>query len=109
MVGVGAGAAGAGVAKVSGEGDMGVRPRLALTSPIPLSPSHTHSFSQVFRSTYAEGGITAMFAGAPARVAWLLPFTTVYLQAYELLKKRVAASKKDKHGVQVHTQVQARQ
>jgi hypothetical protein len=48
-----------------------------------------------------------MFAGAPARVAWLLPFTTVYLQAYELLKKRVAASKKDKHVVQVHTQGQA--
>jgi hypothetical protein len=103
MVGVGAGAAGAGVSGVSGEGGTRRNDRSWLKHPphsLPLSYSliltHAHSCSQVFRSTYAEGGVAAMFVGTPARVAWLLPFTTIYLQAYELLKKRVVAYKKDK-------------
>lgn len=48
---------------------------------------------EAFSSTYANGGMDALFAGAPARVAWLLPFTTIYLQAYELLKKSIVAGK----------------
>ena len=49
--------------------------------------------TQAFRATWAKGGADSLFAGAPARVAWLLPFTTIYLQAYELLKKGIIAKK----------------
>jgi hypothetical protein len=34
--------------------------------------------------------------GSAARVAWLLPFTTIYLGVYEICKRRLLASKKAK-------------
>lgn len=44
----------------------------------------------VFRQLIASGGLGALFQGAAARVVWLMAFTTIYLQIYELLtaKKR---------------------
>ena len=33
-------------------------------------------------------GINALFVGSAARVAWLLPFTTIYLGVYEICKRR---------------------
>ena len=47
-----------------------------------------------FRSIYSEGGVPSLFVGSVARVAWLLPFTTIYLGFYELLKKALLANKK---------------
>jgi len=38
--------------------------------------------------TYSSGGIKALFSGCSTRVAWLLPFTTLYLGSYEWLKKK---------------------
>jgi solute carrier family 25 S-adenosylmethionine transporter 26 len=45
------------------------------------------------QSIYAEGGISSLFVGSVARVAWLLPFTTIYLGIYELSKRTIIASK----------------
>lgn len=38
-------------------------------------------------SIYLEGGLPALFVGSAARVAWLLPFTTIYLGLYEKCKR----------------------
>ena len=46
-----------------------------------------------FRSIYSAGGVSALFVGSVARVAWLLPFTTIYLGIYELSKKTIIAAK----------------
>jgi solute carrier family 25 S-adenosylmethionine transporter 26 len=53
-------------------------------------------FLDAFRSIYAAGGVDALFVGSVARVAWLLPFTTIYLGVYEMSKRRLLASKKEK-------------
>lgn len=44
-------------------------------------------------STYKSGGVDALFVGCTARVAWLLPFTTIYLGVYEVAKKALLARK----------------
>jgi solute carrier family 25 (mitochondrial S-adenosylmethionine transporter), member 26 len=48
------------------------------------------------QSVYSEGGIKALFVGSTARVAWLLPFTTIYLGIYELSKRTIIAAKTKK-------------
>ena len=40
-------------------------------------------------SIYKQGGIEALFVGSSARVAWLLPFTTIYLGVYEISKRKI--------------------
>ena len=40
-------------------------------------------------SIYQSGGIEALFTGSAARVAWLLPFTTIYLGVYEVTKRKI--------------------
>ena len=47
-------------------------------------------------SIYNEGGLKGLFVGSAARVAWLLPFTTIYLGAYEVCKRRLLTYKKKK-------------
>jgi len=37
---------------------------------------------------YAAEGMKGLFAGSLARVAWLLPFTTIYLGLYEVAKRK---------------------
>jgi len=39
--------------------------------------------------TVAESGVGSLFNGSIARVAWLMPFTAIYLPIYELLKRRM--------------------
>ena len=46
-----------------------------------------------FSSIYKAGGVKALFVGSSARVAWLLPFTTIYLGIYEMAKRQVLAIK----------------
>jgi solute carrier family 25 S-adenosylmethionine transporter 26 len=48
-----------------------------------------------FQSIYASGGIQALFVSSGARVAWLLPFTTIYLGVYELSKRKLLDFKKN--------------
>ena len=36
-----------------------------------------------------DNGIGSMFAGSAARVAWLMPFTAIYLPVYEIIKRRL--------------------
>jgi len=43
---------------------------------------------------YKSGGLDALFVGSAARVAWLLPFTTIYLGVYEVAKRKMLALKK---------------
>ena len=41
----------------------------------------------VFRELVRSGGVGVLFQGATARVLWLMAFTTVYLQVYEMLTR----------------------
>lgn len=43
---------------------------------------------------YKTGGLDALFVGSAARVAWLLPFTTIYLGVYEVAKRKMLTLKK---------------
>ena len=47
-----------------------------------------------FKQVYRHGGMNALFVGAPARIAWLLPFTTIYLGFYEVVKREIISLKK---------------
>lgn len=42
---------------------------------------------------YSQGGLNGLFVGSAARVAWLLPFTTIYLGVYERIKRTLKARK----------------
>lgn len=46
------------------------------------------------QSIYAAGGLSGLFVGATARVAWLLPFTTIYLGVYEVAKREIVKLRK---------------
>lgn len=45
-------------------------------------------------SIYKSGGIKALYVGSSARVAWLLPFTTIYLGIYEVSKRQILTWKR---------------
>lgn len=45
-------------------------------------------------SIYSQGGISALFVGSSARIAWLLPFTTLYLGMYEYSKRKIIEIRK---------------
>lgn len=47
-------------------------------------------------SIYQSGGVEALFTGSAARVAWLLPFTTIYLGVYEVAKRKILEMKQKK-------------
>jgi len=49
--------------------------------------------ADAFSSIYKAGGINGLFVGSAARVAWLLPFTTIYLGIYEACKRQILAKK----------------
>ncbi|KAJ1435060.1 mitochondrial carrier domain-containing protein [Ochromonadaceae sp. CCMP2298] len=44
-------------------------------------------------SIYRSGGMSALFVGSTARIAWLVPFTTIYLGVYESSKRKMLAYK----------------
>lgn len=46
-------------------------------------------FADCFRKTVQQGGVGSLFQGGAARVAWLMPFTAIYLPVYEILKRRL--------------------
>jgi len=46
-------------------------------------------FFDCLSKTAKTGGVQAVFAGSAARVAWLMPFTAIYLPLYELIKRRM--------------------
>lgn len=50
-------------------------------------------FFDAFRKTVSEGGLSSLFQGGAARVAWLLPFTAIYLPVYDLFKRRIETYK----------------
>jgi Mitochondrial carrier protein len=45
------------------------------------------SFAQAAITLFQEHGVLAFFAGVVARVAWIVPFTAVYLPTYDALKR----------------------
>jgi solute carrier family 25 S-adenosylmethionine transporter 26 len=47
----------------------------------------------VITQLYSQGGLSGLFVGSAARVAWLLPFTTIYLGVYEKIKRSLKAKK----------------
>lgn len=51
------------------------------------------SMGAALEATIGTGGWGNLFAGSSARIAWLLPFTTIYLGAYEYLRRSIIASK----------------
>jgi hypothetical protein len=46
-----------------------------------------YSFAECFGATVEAHGFGSVFAGVVARVAWILPFTTIYLPTYDFLKR----------------------
>lgn len=50
-------------------------------------------FFDCVSKTVSANGLGALFNGGGARVAWLMPFTAIYLPVYEVFKRRLAASK----------------
>jgi len=46
-------------------------------------------FIDCTRKCIAENGVASLFNGGAARVAWLMPFTAIYLPVYEIFKKRM--------------------
>jgi len=46
-------------------------------------------FADCVAKTVSESGVGALFNGSVARVAWLMPFTAIYIPFYELLKRRM--------------------
>jgi solute carrier family 25 S-adenosylmethionine transporter 26 len=80
-----------------------------LTTPLDLiktklmmqSATGSPGIVSAFKAVYREGGTAALFTGATARVAWLLPFTTIYLGIYEGLKKGILAIKQAKLDAEV--------
>lgn len=48
-----------------------------------------NGFIDCATKTVSENGVGALFNGSIARVAWLMPFTAIYLPIYEVLKRRM--------------------
>lgn len=54
-------------------------------------------FGDAFRKQIAADGISSLFNGGAARVAWLMPFTAIYLPVYEILKRNFSANRREKN------------
>lgn len=54
--------------------------------------AYDNGFLDCFSTTIQQHGVEAVFAGAAARVVWILPFTALYLPVYELLKRKFLES-----------------
>jgi solute carrier family 25 S-adenosylmethionine transporter 26 len=52
--------------------------------------SYDSGFWDCLMTTIDQHGIGAIFAGALARIAWIVPFTALYLPLYELFKRKLA-------------------
>lgn len=52
--------------------------------------AYDSGFLDCFLTTIHQHGVGAVFAGAMARIVWILPFTALYLPVYELLKRRLS-------------------
>lgn len=52
--------------------------------------AYDNGFLDCFVTTIQQHGVGAVFAGAMARVVWILPFTALYLPVYELLKRKLS-------------------
>jgi len=48
-----------------------------------------NGFFDCVRKTVAQNGVGSLFQGGAARVAWLMPFTAIYLPLYDILKRRL--------------------
>jgi len=49
-----------------------------------------NGFFDCVSKTVSTGGISALFNGGGARVAWLMPFTAIYLPIYEIIKRKLS-------------------
>jgi len=69
-----------------------------LTNPLDMiktklmvdGPLYT-GFFDCMRKTVKHGGVSSLFQGGAARVAWLLPFTAIYLPLYDIFKRQLEA------------------
>mmetsp|Transcript_12158 Transcript_12158/g.18457 ORF Transcript_12158/g.18457 Transcript_12158/m.18457 type:complete len:214 (+) Transcript_12158:823-1464(+) len=67
-----------------------------LTSPLDniktklmVDAGYNGFFDCLFK-TAKTNGVPSLFAGSAARVAWLMPFTAIYLPVYEIVKRKMA-------------------
>lgn len=49
-------------------------------------------FFDCVSKTIESTGFSSLFNGGGARIAWLMPFTAIYLPVYEVIKRRLSAS-----------------
>lgn len=54
-----------------------------------LSAGAYKGFADAWRKTVQEGGLSALFNGAGARVGYIMPFCTFYLPVYEIIKRKL--------------------
>jgi hypothetical protein len=47
------------------------------------------SLLECFSETVENHGVGAVFAGVVARVAWIIPFTGIYLPSYDFIKRQL--------------------
>ena len=48
-----------------------------------------NGFFDCLNKTLKTGGVPLLFSGSAARVAWLMPFTAIYLPLYEIIKRKM--------------------
>lgn len=61
-------------------------------------------FFDCVRKTVQTGGVSSLFNGGAARVAWLMPFTAIYLPIYDIFKRRLEARKSSSPIVQASSE-----
>jgi len=60
-----------------------------MKTKLMVNPELYNGFVDCVRKNVAQDGMGALFAGAAARVAWIMPFTAMYLPIYEIVKRRL--------------------
>ena len=59
-----------------------------IKTKLMVDVGYTGFFDCLFK-TAKNNGVPSLFAGSAARVAWLMPFTAIYLPVYEILKRKI--------------------
>lgn len=64
-------------------------PMDGIKTKLMIDPSKYTGFLDCTRKCIEQNGFYSIFDGSAARIAWLMPFTAIYLPLYEIFKKRL--------------------
>lgn len=60
-----------------------------IKTKLMIDPSKYKGFIDCTRKCIQQNGLNSIFDGSAARIAWLMPFTAIYLPLYEIFKKKL--------------------